>query len=255
MYGPASRSTASRDQQGFLCRRRDECASDGEPLVLYGAHGQPLRAVSQTNVFSSTHRLAPLDHHYQVHFNGVGPHHLPEMHTRYADGDQGYSQPDQEMGRKRYFPKYHNSDEKFCLPQSLDTRRQQKSHELLKKPIGSRLGDGDHMNIPWSSAAASTTNKQSDLSIHLSNDHGHIQAPSLDLQTARSVNFTSSVPIQINNITPPRGECSSAQPDRCGMSVRDMLGRFSPTGAYLEQRGTEDNEKPDVLDRKKESVN
>ena len=155
------------------------------------------------------------------------------------------------MGRKRYSPKRYNSDETSRLPQSLVTKRQQKSHESHVEAIGNRHGDADHMNIPQSSAATSTTNKQSDLSIHLSNDHSQIQAPDPDLQTARSANFPLSVPIRHNDRTPPRGECSSAQPDRCGMSVRDMLGRFSPTGANPEQRGREDNEKPDMLHRKK----
>ena len=220
-------------------------------MRLYGAHGQPLSLIGPAGASFSLRSPTPLDAPSQAYFNGIcRPQRSGIDHS---NGDcHPASQSERGTGQKHSYPHNDHSDKASVSSWSSYTMRQRKTGELFKEVIGSRYDYPESMEISLSSAAPSITRKQSVPPIDPSNDYIQGEVPNFYEQNARRVESSWILAIQNNVRTPLQGERSLAPSARSGMSVRDMLGRSSPTLAGPEPRSTESTDMPELLHSKED---
>ena len=257
VYGPNARAPAASDSPGDYRPQARGYSRDGEPPMLYGAHGQPLGPVNPSRDGQPGNYGPQSGYPPQSYPNGSGPPHQ-SAGSPYEYRGQAPPQPEQTVSRKRSPPDDDPHNESAHSSQSPHPNSRPRIHE---PPRNNSSGNGydypDPTNIAPTSPATSTMSYQSHPPAGYYSNGNQTQVRNASPQSAHSYDSPRVLPIrnESNGKTPPPGQPSSAGSGsasaRSGMSIRDMVGGPPAKGSGPEIRDKNDNEMLNRLEKKK----
>lgn len=253
VYGPNARAPAATDPQGDYRQppRGQMYPRDGEPPMLYGAHGQPLGPVNPRDAPPTAY--PPGSYGPPSYPNGSGPPHHAGSGAHYDYRGQGPPHQDESVSRKRPPPDDDPLNENAYSSQSPHPSSRPRTHDSRSNSNGNGYDYPEPSNIAPTSPATSTMSYQSHHPPSYYPNGTQAQVRNASPQSAHSFDSPRALPVRTEGRSPPPAQPSSAGSlsARSGLSVRDMLDRPAPKSAGSELRDRNDNEMLNKLDGKK----
>ncbi|KAL2432804.1 hypothetical protein ABEF95_015376 [Exophiala dermatitidis] len=276
VYGPGARAPVAgqNDRPG----QNGHYPREGEPPMLYGAHGQPLGPPSQYNYPPPpppppAAAAPPAAHGYPPPaayppYPGMAPYPPPAAAAGSPYDAQGQAQPvlhDDRVSLKRPPPDGdpHNENSHASQSPHPTTRPRHSTYESRANSSGSyEYHDANNSGAPTSPAVSTMSYQsyppQQQPPRYTNGAHsqkGNASPTSgLTPQSAQGYNSPHHRHSHEEGRTPPPANqpnsAGSSANGRSGMKVHEMLG--NPPGGLTEQRGRSDNEMLSKLDGKKQ---
>ncbi|EXJ79809.1 hypothetical protein A1O3_08094 [Capronia epimyces CBS 606.96] len=261
VYGPGARAPVAgqSDRSG----QNGHYSREGEPPMLYGAHGQPLGPPSQYN-YPPAPAAPPPAHGYPPApyppYPGM-PYPPPTGSPYDAQGQAQPAQHDERVSLKRPPPDDdpHNENSHTSQSPHPASRARHSTYDSRANSSGSYEYHDPNGAAPTSPAVSTMSyqsyppQQQPRYANGTQSQKGNASPPSgLTPQSAQGYNSPHHGPNHDDGRTPPPNQPNSAGSSangRSGMKVHEMLG--NPAAGLPDQRGRSDNEMLSKLDGKK----